>query len=121
KKKTTRIHHCAGLRFASVGMTKLGGSPESQDSLEETFPQDAELLPSAQRDFRGENVVLLFGDSFEQAAVDRDERPQSRLAVFGDVADQFLAGRVILAGAIGFQRQQGTEAGSVGILKQLGN
>ena len=41
-----------------------------RDALEEAFPQDAELFPAAQANFGGEDVVLLFGNFFEQAAVD---------------------------------------------------
>ncbi len=42
------------------------------------------------------------------------------LAVFGDVGDQRVAGGVELAGAVGFEREQGAEARGVRRRQQLG-
>ena len=42
----------------------------SRDAAEETFHEDAQLFSGAEGDFGGEDVVLFFGDLFEQAAID---------------------------------------------------
>src|SRR5215467_4586008 len=81
---------------------------------EKAFPQDAELFPPAQGDSCSEDVVLSQCNLFEKCTIDVDEHPECRLTVFGDVGDQFVAGRIELAGAVSFLRQNRAEPGRIG-------
>src|SRR5579864_9647565 len=81
------------------------------EASEKAFPQDAQFFPPAERHSRGENVILLQGDLFEQAAVNVDQDPKRRLTVFGYVCDQLVPGGVELARPVGFERQHGTKTG----------
>ena len=58
-------------REVSTPLRMTGSEPSgaSCQSFEETLPQEAQLLPCAESDFRGEDVVLFQSDLREQAAV----------------------------------------------------
>src|SRR5580692_5001993 len=85
--------------------TQILGHAASCQAFEEAFPQNAQLFPRAQRDLRGEDIVLFHRNLLEQAAVDVDQNPECGLAVFSDICDQFVAANVKLAGALRFERQ----------------
>src|SRR6476646_8569430 len=94
-----------GWDGVEVIRSKVAPRPRSCQAFDEALSQDPQLLPRAQGGLGAENVVLLFGDFFQQAAVDRDQHPQRRLAILTHVWDQGIPSRVELAGAVRFQRE----------------
>src|SRR5258706_2463465 len=91
-------------------MTSLSGRMGSGDALQEASSEDAQFFADGESYLAAEDVVLAFGDFFEQLAVNVYQHPQGGLAVFRDVGDELLAGQVEFAGPVGFERQQRTEA-----------
>ncbi len=65
--------------FASLPYLTSAGSC---DPLEKAFQEDADLLTPLQGYFRRKHVVLLLGDFVQQAAIDRHQYPECRLAIF---------------------------------------
>jgi hypothetical protein len=64
------------------GIGGRGHQEALNQALENAFSEDAELLGDRQSHALAENVVLLQGNLLEQPAVDGNQNPQSRLAVF---------------------------------------
>src|SRR5207302_6153073 len=94
-----------GWDGVEVIRSKAAPRPRSCQAFDKALSQDAQLFPRAQGDLGAEDVVLLLGDFSQQAAVDRDQHPQRRLAILGDVRDQSIARGVELTRAVGFERQ----------------
>src|SRR4051794_29990705 len=77
----------------------------SCEAPHESLAQDLQLLGEREADAFAEDVVLLERDLVEQAAVDGDQRPQRRLAIFVDERDELVGGAIQLAGAVGLEAQ----------------
>ena len=58
------------------------GRKTLEHSLQEAFSEDAELLSKREADFTSEHIVIEPNNFLQQAAIDVDEHPERRLAVF---------------------------------------
>src|SRR5882762_5497006 len=105
------------MAWNSVGESipdSMSTSASSGQTLDEAFPQNAQLLPDCKADLAAEDVILAFGNFLQQSAVDGYQDPERRLAVFCDVGNQFLARLVKLACAIGFETEERAKARRIG-------
>ncbi len=73
------------------------------DTLQKTFPENAQLFADRQTDFSTEYVILALGDFFQQLAIDVDQHKERGLAVFGNVRNELIASLVAFARPISFE------------------
>src|SRR5579863_443156 len=92
---------------------------ESCQAFEKASPENTQLLRSAQRHLRGEDVILLLCDSFEQAAININQNPQRWLAVLGNIRDQLVSGDIKLASAVGLEREERTKPSKIRSRKKV--